>query len=93
MNRLVNRRIRLFLGALVLAFVGLLLRATWLQAVQAQSLSSLGLTQHRESVTVPAGRGTIYDRRGLELALGEPATTVFANPGDQWTSCTLPTMP
>jgi len=79
-NRLVNRRIRLFLGALVLAFVGLLLRATWLQAVQAQSLSSLGLTQHRESVTVPAGRGTIYDRRGLELALGEPATTVFANP-------------
>ena len=80
MNRLVNRRIRLFLGALVLAFVGLLLRATWLQAVQAQSLSSLGLTQHRESVTVPAGRGTIYDRRGLELALGEPATTVFANP-------------
>jgi cell division protein FtsI/penicillin-binding protein 2 len=31
-------------------------------------------------VTIPAGRGTIYDRRGVELALGEPATTVFANP-------------
>jgi cell division protein FtsI (penicillin-binding protein 3) len=79
-SRLVNRRIRLFLGALALAFAGLLLRATWLQAVRAESLSSLGRTQHRESVAVPAGRGTIYDRRGLELALGEPATTVFANP-------------
>ena len=80
MNRLVNRRIRLFLGTLVLAFAGLILRATWLQGVRAESLSSLGLTQHRESVAIPAGRGTIYDRRGLELALGEPATTVFANP-------------
>ena len=80
LNRLVNRRIRLFLAALALAFAGLLLRATWLQAVRAESLSSLGLTQHRESVAVPAGRGTIYDRRGVELALGEPATTVFANP-------------
>jgi cell division protein FtsI (penicillin-binding protein 3) len=79
-NRVVNRRIRLFLGALALAFAGLLLRATWLQGVRAESLSSLGRTQHRESVAIPAGRGTIYDRRGLELALGEPATTVFANP-------------
>ena len=80
LNRLVNRRIRLFLGALAIAFAGLVLRATWLQAVRAESLSSLGRTQHRESVTIPAGRGTIYDRRGVELALGEPATTVFANP-------------
>jgi cell division protein FtsI (penicillin-binding protein 3) len=79
-NRLVNRRIRLFLGALVLAFAGLLLRATWLQGVRAESLSSLGRTQHRETVAIPAGRGTIYDRRGVELALGEPATTVYANP-------------
>jgi cell division protein FtsI/penicillin-binding protein 2 len=79
-NRLVNRRIRLFLAALVLAFGGLLLRATWLQSVRAQSLSALGQTQHRETVVLPAGRGTIYDRVGLELALGERATTVYANP-------------
>ena len=80
MNRLVNRRIRLFLAAIALAFGGLLVRATWLQTVRAESLSSLGLTQHRESVTIPAGRGTIFDRSGLELALGERATTVYANP-------------
>jgi len=79
-NRHVNRRIRLFLAVLVFAFAGLLLRATWLQSVRAESLSALGSTQHRESVTLPAGRGTIYDRVGLELALGEQATTVYANP-------------
>jgi cell division protein FtsI/penicillin-binding protein 2 len=77
---LVNRRIRLFLAALALAFVGLLLRATWLQTVRAESLSSLGRTQHREAVIIPAGRGTIFDRGGVELALGESATTVYANP-------------
>ncbi len=80
MNRLVNRRIRLFLAALALAFGGLLLRATWLQTVRAASLSSLGQTQQRESVTIPAGRGTLFDRTGLELALGEQATTVYADP-------------
>jgi cell division protein FtsI (penicillin-binding protein 3) len=79
-NRLVNRRIRLFLAVLTLAFGGLLIRASWLQGVRAESLSSLGRTQHREEVTIPAGRGTIYDRRGVELALGERATTVYANP-------------
>ena len=80
MNRLVNRRIRLFLAALTLAFGGLLVRAGWLQGVRAESLSSVGRTQHREDVTIPAGRGTIYDRKGVELALGEQATTVYANP-------------
>jgi cell division protein FtsI (penicillin-binding protein 3) len=80
MNRLVNRRIRVFLAALTVAFAGLLVRATWLQGVRAESLSRLGQTQHRETVVVPAGRGTIYDRTGTELALGERATTIYANP-------------
>ncbi len=80
MNRLVNRRIRLFLATLALVFGGLLLRATWLQTVRADSLSSLAQIQQRETVTIPAGRGTLFDRSGLELALGEQATTVYANP-------------
>jgi len=79
-TRVVNRRIRLFLAALVLAFGLLLMRAAWLQGVRAQSLSRLARTQHREQVTIPAGRGTIYDRTGVQLALGEQAITVYANP-------------
>jgi cell division protein FtsI (penicillin-binding protein 3) len=79
-NRLVNRRIRLLLAILTFAFAGLLLRATWLQGVRAASLARLGQTQHRETVTLPASRGTIYDRTGVELGLGERATTVYADP-------------
>jgi cell division protein FtsI/penicillin-binding protein 2 len=80
LNRLVNRRIRLLLAVLTCAFAGLLLRATWLQGVRAESLARLGQTQQREQVTLPASRGTLYDRTGVELGLGESATTVFANP-------------
>ncbi len=80
MSRLVNRRIRLFLAGLTIAFAGLLLRAMWLQGVRAASLSRLGDTQHREEVTLPAGRGTIFDRMGVRLALGVQATTVYADP-------------
>jgi cell division protein FtsI (penicillin-binding protein 3) len=79
-NRLVNRRIRLFLAVLTIGFAGLLLRAMWLQGVRAESLSRLAQTQHRQVVTLPAERGTIFDRSGVELALGERATTVYANP-------------
>ena len=79
MNRLVNRRIRLLLAVLTFAFGGLLLRATWLQGVRAESLARMGQTQHRESVALPASRGTIFDRTGVELGLGERATTVYAN--------------
>ena len=80
MSRLVNRRIRLLLVVLTVGFGGLFVRAAWLQGVRAQSLSRLGQTQHREEVTLPASRGTIFDRMGVRIALGERATTIYANP-------------
>ena len=40
----------------------------------------MALRQHRETVIVPAARGTIVDRNGEPLALGRLATTVYANP-------------
>ncbi|HYZ77512.1 MAG TPA: penicillin-binding protein 2 [Gaiellaceae bacterium] len=77
---LVNRRIRLLLAALALAFGGILLRAVWIQGVRASSLSRLASSQHRETIALPASRGTIYDRTGSPLAIGEQATTVYADP-------------
>ncbi len=76
----VNRRIRLLLGLLLLVFAALLGRATWLQGVQAGSLSQLAAKQHRVSVVLPAARGTIFDRTGVQLAIGQQATTVYADP-------------
>jgi cell division protein FtsI (penicillin-binding protein 3) len=75
-----NRRIRLLLLLFVLVFGVTLARAVWLQGVRAASLSKLAEHQHREVVTIPADRGTIYDRTGLQLAIGEQMTTVYADP-------------
>jgi cell division protein FtsI/penicillin-binding protein 2 len=65
---------------LVLGFAVLLGRAAWLQGVQAGSLSSLAAKQHRATVALPASRGTVFDRTGVQLAIGEQATTVYADP-------------
>jgi cell division protein FtsI (penicillin-binding protein 3) len=78
--RLVDRRIGL-LFALFLLLLGLAtVRATWLGTVRASSLKSRAATQQVEDLTVPATRGTITDRHGVELAVSEEATTVYANP-------------
>jgi cell division protein FtsI/penicillin-binding protein 2 len=78
--RVANRRIRLLAAVFALVFAIALGRAGWLQAIRANALTRMAASQHRETVDVPAHRGTIYDRLGFELALGSPATTVYANP-------------
>jgi cell division protein FtsI/penicillin-binding protein 2 len=75
-----NRRIRLLLAVFVLVFAGTLARAVWLQGVQASSLGKMAERQHHESIVIPAGRGTIYDAAGVQLAIGETTTTVYADP-------------
>jgi cell division protein FtsI (penicillin-binding protein 3)/stage V sporulation protein D (sporulation-specific penicillin-binding protein) len=78
--RLVQKRIGL-LFALFLALLALAaLRATWLGTVKAGSLSDRAVSQQIEDLTVPARRGTIFDRKGTELAVSEDSVTVFANP-------------
>ncbi len=79
-GRLANRRIRLLLAVFAIVFGVTLLRAVWLQGVQASSLSRMAANQHRQTVMMPAGRGAIYDRTGVQLAIGRQATTVYADP-------------
>jgi cell division protein FtsI (penicillin-binding protein 3) len=79
-SKVVNRRIRLLFILLALALAGSLARAVWLQGVRAQPLSSLAAKQQRQTLELPARRGTIFDRNGVPLALGEQATTVYADP-------------
>src|SRR3954447_25952259 len=75
-----NRRIRLLLAAFALVFAGTLARAVWLQGVRAADLRRLAERQHHQAILAPAGRGTIYDAAGVQLALGEATTTVYADP-------------
>ena len=78
--RLPNRRIRLLLVLFVVAFLATFGRAFWLQAVRAQPLDRMAKGQHDVTVDVPAARGSILDRHGVELAIGQQAITVYANP-------------
>ena len=75
-----NRRIVL-LAALFVGLLGVTLaRAFWLQVLNGDAYAAMAVRQHRETVIVPARRGTISDRNGEPLAIGRPTTTVFANP-------------
>jgi cell division protein FtsI (penicillin-binding protein 3) len=78
--RLVERRIGLLFGLFLLALLAGVGRAAWLGAVRAGELRSRAVTQQVDDIAVPARRGTIYDRHGVELAVSEDAVTVFANP-------------
>jgi cell division protein FtsI/penicillin-binding protein 2 len=75
-----NRRIRLLLCVFALVFAGTLARAVWLQGVQAGTLERMATRQQVQTEAIPAGRGTIFDRNGEPLAIGEQATTVYADP-------------
>ena len=79
-ERRANHRIRLLLLSFGLLFVVAVARATYVQAAQHDRFAAMATTQHRETIEIPAGRGTIYDRTGEPLAIGEQATTVYANP-------------
>jgi cell division protein FtsI (penicillin-binding protein 3) len=75
-----NRRIRLLLALFTLVFAALLGRGFWIQGVQAGRLAKLAQGQHQKEITTPAGRGTIFDRNGIQLAIGVQMTTIFADP-------------
>ena len=79
-DRQANRRIRLLLAAFALIFAATLARAVWLQGVHAAALGQMAERQHHETVVIPAGRGTIFDQTGVELAIGEQTETVYADP-------------
>ena len=78
--RLVERRIGLLFAAFLALLTVAVLRGGWLATVRAGALRSRALTQHVQQLTVPAHRGTITDRHGVDLAVSQDSITVFANP-------------
>jgi cell division protein FtsI (penicillin-binding protein 3)/stage V sporulation protein D (sporulation-specific penicillin-binding protein) len=78
--RVVNSRIRLLLLVTLVVFGGLLARAAWIATVRAAPLAAMATAQTKATVSLPAGRGAIFDAVGTPLALGEQATTVYVDP-------------
>jgi cell division protein FtsI/penicillin-binding protein 2 len=72
------------IGLLFLAFLALLAialaRATYLGSFQAGTLQRAAATQQVQTITIPAARGAITDRNGVDLAVSEAADDVVADP-------------
>jgi cell division protein FtsI (penicillin-binding protein 3) len=77
---LARRRLTALSIALLLAFGVLSVRLVQLQALSGGEYEKLALAQRLDRVTLPAARGSIYDRDGRDLALSIDAPTAWANP-------------
>src|SRR4051812_49314720 len=77
---LIQQRIGLlFLGfAILIAIAGA--KAGWMGTVRASTLKHAATTQQIEQLTVPARRGAIVDRNGVELAVSDPADDIAVTP-------------
>lgn len=75
-----DRRIWGLLVVFGVLFAATLGRAAWVQVVKHPAYEAMASRQHRDTIEIPAARGTIYDRTGEPLAIGEQATTVYADP-------------
>ena len=77
---LVQRRIGFLFAAFFLLLVLAVLRTVDLGFLRSATLSAAANEQHLTQELVPALRGTITDRNGVDLAVSEPADDVAATP-------------
>ena len=75
-----HRRAVTLLGVLVVLFSLVGLRLVMVQVVRADFWASYGENQRITPIELPAGRGAIYDRNGVDLAISVPHNTVVADP-------------
>jgi cell division protein FtsI (penicillin-binding protein 3) len=81
-SRRPNPRLRLgvTMVVFVLAFGGVIVRLVEVQALGGDRYEAYGAGQRFRTIPLPAGRGSIFDRNGHDLALSIPQTTIVANP-------------
>ncbi len=75
-----NRRIRLALLLILVIFCTVIGRTVFLQTVKAEELSAKANEQQVKEFQFPAQRGTIFDRNGRELAVGEETKSITVDP-------------
>lgn len=76
-----RRRINGIFVVLVLTFSVVAVRLVYLQGLRATELRALASRQRASKATLPAVRGSIYDRNMAPLALSVQRSTIAADPG------------
>jgi cell division protein FtsI (penicillin-binding protein 3) len=80
--RLPAYRSKLVMLMIALAFIALVARAVYLQAITNEFLQRQGEVRYGRTVELPASRGKMLDRNGIVLASSLPARAVWASPED-----------
>ena len=75
-------RSKFIVAAIALSFVGLSVRAAYVQVIGNDFFQRQGEVRFARTLDLPANRGRILDRNGLILASSVPAASIWASPGD-----------
>lgn len=75
-----RRRFQFVVVFAVVCFGVLVYRSAKIQVVYGSNYRADGVAQREDYTTIPAGRGTIFDRDGNELAITVPAQSLYADP-------------
>jgi len=75
-----DRRIGLLFAVFLFLLGAGFARTLYLAAIKGDTLARAAATQQVRDDDVPARRGSIVDRKGVELAVSEPAADISANP-------------
>ena len=75
-----RRRLVGLLAVIILAFVAIVGRLSFVQGFSAGPYAAMGLNERIHTVALPADRGSIFDRNGDELAMSVPQSSVWADP-------------
>ncbi len=75
-------RSKFIVGMIALGFVGLGMRAAYVQVVGNEFFQRQGEVRFARTLELPANRGRLLDRNGLILASSVPAASIWAIPED-----------
>ncbi|WP_129596447.1 stage V sporulation protein D [Anaerophilus nitritogenes] len=75
-----KKRLVFLLFAVSTVLFLLIFRVGWIQIVNGEKYRQLAHIQQTRDIPIPAKRGTIYDRKGKELAISASTNTVWARP-------------
>ena len=75
-----RRRFQWFVGVAVVMLTILVGWSVKVQVVSGSGYRAYGVSQRESNITIPAARGTIFDRDGNEMAITVPAFSLYADP-------------
>src|SRR5690606_32892384 len=79
-NVTVRRRLFIILMIAIVAFIGLIVRLSYVQLIKGADLSEQAEDSWRRNIPYVAKRGEIWDRNGIRLAYNVSTPTVWAIP-------------